>query len=250
MNTTTALHGPLPGQTEWGDAALFTDDAGTVVARMFVAPSYTVPIFILARPDKDEPPQNRTELVARCPLLGEPDRVDYGGWDDPVFRELCEQFGIDPDKQRPTFDPWFKDVGEALLKRAIEAFEAKRYYEHSAAGLAASALSKGPQPHQADLNSIKARSQYIEDETLRENARNALDQLARSADWKEGTQRANDEAVKRTIDEAVASGTPVSIFEDADGPGGTIVFGATADEFRKATGSSMTDRFKRWFSKG
>ena len=103
MNTTTALHGPLPGHTEWGDAALFTDDAGTVVARMFVAPSYTVPIFILALPDKDEPPQNRTELVARCPLLGEPDRVDYGGWDDPVFRELCEQFGIDPDKQlRPS----------------------------------------------------------------------------------------------------------------------------------------------------
>ena len=240
------LYGPIPGSTKWGDAALFEDESGTVVARVMIAPVFSVPILVVADPEENRPHEDYKSVVARCPLLGAPGREGYRGWDDRSFRDLCERFKIDPDKQRPTFEDWCRDVGEALLETAMAAFEAKRFEEHGAAGMAAEALARGATPAGNPTGDVLWRLDAIGDEGLRERTRNALEQLERSADWQAGRQRTEASRMREMIDSAAASGTPVTIVEDADGPGGAVVFG-DVDDLELTKQSTWRDRVKRLF---
>ena len=240
------LYGPIPGSTKWGDAALFEDEAGTVVARVMIAPVFAVPILVVADGQENRPHEDYRGLVARCPLLGAPEQEGYRGWDDPRFRNLCQRFGIDPDKQRPTFDAWCRDVGEALLETAMAAFEAKRFDEHGAAGKAAEALAQGATPADHPIDDVSWRLDAIQDEGLRTRTRDTLEQLERSADWQAGKRRTETSRMRGMIDAATEAGTPVTIVEDADGPGGTVVFGDT-DDLELGRHPTWRERVKRWF---
>ena len=240
------LYGPIPGSTPWGDAAHFEDENGAVVARVMIAPVMAVPILVVADSEENRPHADYKGVVARNPLVGAPEREGYRGWDDPKFRDLCQRLGIDPDKQRPTFEDWCRDVGEELLETAMAAFEAQRFDEHGPAGKAAEALAKGATPEAHPIGDILWRLDGIRDEALRERTRAALEQLERSADWQAGKQRAETSKMREMIDSAAASGTPVTIIEDADGPGGAVVFG-DVDDLELTSRPGVMDRVRQWF---
>ena len=236
------LYGPIPGSTQWGDAAHFEDENGAVVARVMIAPVMAVPILVVADPKENRPHEDRKAVVARNSLIGAPDREGYRGWDDPKFRDLCQRLGIDLDKQRPTYDDWCRDVGEELLETAMAAFEAQRFDEHGPAGKAAEALARGATPVAHPIGDILWRLDGIRDEALRERTRAALKRLERSADWQAGKQRAEASRMRGMIDEAREAGVPVTIIEDADGPGGAVVFGDVEE-----TKPTLAERVKRLF---
>lgn len=238
----TPLIGPLPGRTQSGDAALFEDETGTLVARMTIMPCFTVPILVLIHPTESKPHPDPRRMMARCTLLGAPEREGYRGWNDPGFLSLCKRFGIDPAKQRPRFDAWFEDVGEALLDCASDAFDAKRYDEHGAAGGAADALKRGATPDSVNLASVIWHARDIRDPALRERTEAALAQLERSADWQDRSKRGKAEALQELIDAATAAGTPVNLVPDTGGPGGVIVFGDVDD----VPGYARPSRLRIW----
>lgn len=159
---------------------------------------------------------------------------------------MCGRFGNDPDKQRPTYDAWCRDVGEALLKTAMAAFEAKRFDEHGAAGKAAEALARGATPANNPIGDVLWRLDGIRDEGLRERTRAAVEQLERSADWRAGQRRTEAWRMQEMIDGAAAAGTPVTIVRGADGPGGVVMFGEMRDpELGKPT--TFLGRVRRMF---
>ena len=242
----TPLYGPIPGRTAQGDAALFEDEAGTVVARVMITPIFGVPILFLADPEKDRPHEDPAGLKARHRLLETSDWDGYRGWDDPRFRDLCARFGIDPDKQRPTFEAWCRDVGEALLDCAMAAFEAQRFDEHGAAGKAAEALSRGATPTTNSVDDVLWRLDAIRDGGLRKRARAALEQLERSAEWQAGKRRAETAWMRDLVDSAAAAGTPVTIVKNADRPGGGIVFGDVG-KMTRGTAPSLMRQVRGWF---
>ena len=244
MRHPAPLYGPIPGRTRWGDAALFEDAEGTVIARMTIMACYAVPIFVLTDPKDDKPHDDPATVVARCPLLDAPGRTSYRGWDDPAFRHLCERFGIDPGKQRPTFDAWCRDVGEALLDCAVDALEVGRSDEQAAAGLAAQLLCRNGGTNGSSCSDVVWRLEAIRDPGLRERTRNALEQLERSADWQESKRRTEASRMREMIDEAIEAGVPVTIIEDADGPGGVVVFGNA--QKTKPTLMERVRRLCRW----
>ena len=217
-----------------------------MVARVMIAPVFAVPILVVADGRENRPHEDYRSLVARCPLLGAPEQEGYRGWDDPKFRNLCERFGIDPDKQRPTYDAWCRDVGEALLECAMAAFEAKRFDEHGAAGMAAEALARGATPADHPIDDALWRLDPIQDEGLRERTRDALEQLERSADWQAGRQRTEPSRMREVIDRATEASTPDTIAEDEDGPGRTVVFGET-DDLELGRQPTWRERVRRWF---
>ena len=224
---------------------MFEDESGTVVARMMIAPVFSVPILVVADAQEHRPHEDYTGIVARCPMLGLPEEEGYRGWDDPSFRSLCDRFKIDPDKQRPRYDDWCCDVGEALLETAVAAFEAKRFEEHGAAGKAAEALARGATPAEHPIGDILWRLDAIEDEGLRERARNALEQLERSADWQAGKRRTEASRMRGMIDEATEAGVPVTIAKDADGSGRTAVVFGDVEE----TKPTLAERVRRLFDR-
>lgn len=224
------LIGPLRGHTASGDAALFEDQAGNLVARVTIMPCIAVPTLVLTHPDKAVPHPDPVTLTARCPLLEALNSSGYSGWDDPVFRDLCRQFGLDPAKQRPTFDAWCRDVGEALLDCAVAAFGSKHFDVHAAAGGAAEMLKRGVAPDSVALDRAAANVRNIPDPSLRERTERALAQLARSADWQDGLKHQEAEAMRDLIEAARVGGTPVTFHRDPDGPGGVVVIGDLEDE--------------------
>lgn len=246
MSDDAALHdpllGPLPGHTQWGDAALFEDEAGEVVARMVIAPALSVPVLVVADPVEHAPHKDYTGVVARHPLLGAPEREAYRGWDDSSFRDLCDRLGIDPDKQRPTFDAWCRDLGEELLECAMVAFENYRWAEQGAANGAIVALQRGARPRPNGLGEERAGLRDIGDAGLRERAREALEQLERSADWKEALER-EKEALEREEAEAMRRLIGGTL---AVGPGGLVVI-RDVDDPRLGGRPTLSERVRRWF---
>lgn len=227
---TTPLHGPFKAQVKGGDAALFKDDRGNAVALMAIRPCMAVPVLMWLDPETQGDHPDPGWVNARCPLLSTPDLQSYRGWDDPVFRGLCASLGIDPDKQRPRYDAWCQEVGEALLIRALEALEDRRYDEHGAAGLAAEALTRGATPDTVNLRDVIMRTPAIADKALGGRTLAALQQLERSADWQEGQKRKSAAVIAALVGTASETGTPVTVVRNETGRGGALVFGKVDDD--------------------
>ena len=222
---TTLLRGPFKTQGRQGDAALFKDNLGNAVALIEIRSCFAVPFLMCFDPETHGNHPDLKGVKARCPLLAGPDFLNYGGWDDPVFLRLCASLEIDPSKQRPRYDAWCQQVGEALLVCASEALDDSRYDEHGAAGLAAEALRRGATPDTVNLGDVISRTASIRSKALSERTRAALEQLGRSADWQEKQKQVSAAVIDELVKSASEAGSPAAFVPNETGSGGAIVFG-------------------------
>ena len=103
--------------------AAFKNAAGEPVCDIAVIPYQCIPILVHLDPAAVNKTVPWPSVREAHPLLSEMDRLGYHHWDSEPYRDFCQRLGLDPDRNRPTFDPSVAEVGEALVRRACSEHE-------------------------------------------------------------------------------------------------------------------------------
>src|SRR4051794_29840543 len=98
--------------------AAFKNAAGEPVCDIAVIPYQCIPILVHLDPAAVNKTVPWPSVREAHPLLSEMDRLRYHHWDYEPYRDFCQRLGLDPDRNRPTFDPSITAVGETLVLRA------------------------------------------------------------------------------------------------------------------------------------
>ena len=112
------LYDPVVEERYGRQVAAFKNAAGEPVCDIAVIPYQCIPILVHLDPAAVNKTVPWPSVREAHPLLAEMDRLKYQHWDCEPYRDFCQRLGLDPDRNRPTFDPSIAAVGETLVLRA------------------------------------------------------------------------------------------------------------------------------------
>jgi hypothetical protein len=112
------LRDPVVEERYGRQVAAFKNAAGEPICDIAVIPYQCIPILVHLDPAAVNKTVPWPSVREAHPLLTEMDRLRYQHWNCEPYRNFCRRLGLDPDCNRPIFEPSMAAVGEALVLRA------------------------------------------------------------------------------------------------------------------------------------